>query len=87
MNRTLKNWILAFALFSTTLTAGCSNSVILGGEGIPDETFLGIEPVFADQGTVGNLTESYIKNTESLVIVNGRLAVICQAIRNKRCKE
>ena len=41
----------------------------------------------ATEGTVGNLTESYIKNTESLVIVNGRLAVLCQAIRDKNCEE
>lgn len=87
MKRTLKNWILAFALCSMIFTAGCSDTIILGGEGIPDETLQGIDPVYADRGTVGNLTESYIKNTESLVIVNGRLAVICQAIRNKRCKE
>ena len=70
-----------------SFTAGCSDIIILGGEGIPDETFKGIPPGYATAGTVGNLTESYIKNTESLVIVNGRLAVLCQAHQIENCEE
>ncbi len=67
--------------------AGCSDVIILGGEGIPDETFKGIAPVYATAGTVGNLTQSYIKNTESLIIVNGRLAVLCNAHNIDNCEE
>ncbi len=72
---------MSFVIFMS----GCDDIIILGGQGIPDETFKGIDPVFADGITVGNLTESYIKNTESLMIVNGRLAVLCQAHDKKNC--
>lgn len=58
---------------------------LLGSEGIPDSEFRGITPVFADGSNVGNLTEAYIKNTEALVIVNGRLDVLCEANEVEEC--
>lgn len=58
---------------------------LLGSEGIPNETFRGIKPKYADGTTVGNLTEAYIKNTEALVIVNGRLTTLCKANEKKIC--
>ena len=67
---------------------GCGDKILLlGSEGIPDETFKGIPPVFADGRTQGNLTESYIRNTESLITVNGRLAVLCKANEIENCEE
>ena len=58
---------------------------MLGSEGIPDSEFQGILPMFADGSNVGNLTEAYIKNTESLIIVNGRLKLLCEANEIKDC--
>lgn len=59
--------------------------ILTGSEGIPDSEFRGREVVFADEGTVGNLTEGYITNTESLVIVNGRLRTLCEANEIEDC--
>lgn len=66
---------------------GCDKKItnILGSEGIPNSEFRGIKPIYADGSTVGNLTEAYIENTEALVIVNGRLDVLCEANEIKDC--
>ena len=51
------------------------------GSGLSDDMYKG-EPVY--DGTiksVGTLTEGYIQNTESLIIVNGRLNTICVAYK------
>lgn len=86
MQTITKNSLRVFALCLMTFTAGCGDTVLLlGGEGIPDETFMGIDPVFTDGSSVGNLTEAYVKNTESLTIVNGRLAVLCKAHEISNC--
>lgn len=67
-------------------TGGCSDTLMIsGGEGIPDQTFQGIKPVYANSKTVGNLTEAYVQNTESLITVNGRLLVLCEAHKIKKC--
>lgn len=58
---------------------------ITGRAGIPDETFQGIPPVLATGKTVGNLTEAYVRNTESLITVNGRLETLCKAHKVKKC--
>lgn len=70
---------------SLVFVTGCSEIFITGSEGIPDETYMGVKPVYADGTSVGNLTESYLKNTESLLIVNGRLEVLCQANEIEDC--
>lgn len=75
----MKNWTLPLVLSSILFMTACDEIIVSGAEGIPDDTFRGIEPVYANGKTVGNLTESYIKNTESLVTVNGRLEVLCKA--------
>lgn len=62
-----------------------NNIFLLGSEGIPDNEFKGIDPVFADSGTVGGLTSAYISNTESLIIVNGRLKTLCLAHEITEC--
>ena len=70
----------ALGMCSLIFVIGCSDTInLLGSEGIPDSEFRGIKPVFADGSNVGNLTEAYIKNTESLTIVNGRLDTLCEA--------
>ncbi len=67
-------------------TAGCGDKILLlGSEGIPDETFKGRPPVYAKGTSVGNLTEAYVKNTESLIIVNSRLYVLCQSNEIENC--
>lgn len=70
-----------------TLILACSEPTVIltGSEGVPDEIFKGIRPVLADRGTVGNLTEAYIQNTEALTIVNGRLDVLCRANKITNC--
>ncbi|AGH07381.1 hypothetical protein SUFG_00008 [Sulfitobacter phage phiCB2047-B] len=69
-----------------TSVTGCGDKInLLGSEGIPDESFKGIKPVYADGSNVGNLTEAYLKNTESLVVVNGRIGVLCEANEIEDC--
>ena len=46
---------------------------------------LGTVPVYADGSSVGNLTEAYVQNTESLIIVNGRLRTLCEANEIEEC--
>lgn len=73
-------------MYSLIFVTGCSDTInLLGSEGIPDSEFRGIKPVFADGSNVGNLTEAYIQNTESLIIVNGRLDVLCEANEIEEC--
>lgn len=73
-------------MFFVISASGCSDTILLlGSEGIPDETFYGIEPKWADGTTVGNLTEAYIQNTEALLTVNGRLNVLCEANERENC--
>ena len=77
---------LLFVGFLTVSMSGCADTILLtGSEGIPDENFRGIEPVYATGASVGNLTEAYVKNTESLIIVNGRLDVLCEANEIEDC--
>lgn len=75
-------------MFSLTLLIGCginNPTILTGSEGIPDETFRGIKPEYADGSSVGNLTEAYIQNTEALNTVNGRLDVLCKANEIEDC--
>ena len=73
-------------MFSLIFVTGCSDKIfIMGGEGIPDSEFQGEKPVFADGSSVGNLTEAYLVNTESLTVVNGRLKTLCIANDVKVC--
>jgi hypothetical protein len=73
-------------MFSLIFVTGCSDTInLLGSEGIPDSEFKGVKPVFADGSNVGNLTEAYIQNTEALIIVNGRLDVLCEANEIEDC--
>lgn len=65
---------------------GCSDTIqIQGNAGIPENTYWGVPPVKPDGNTVGNLTEAYVTNTESLVTVNGRLALLCEAHKVTNC--
>lgn len=75
-------------MFLATLLIGCSDTfLLLGSEGIPESEFKGIKPCFANGSTVGNLTEAYLCNTEALIIVNGRLLVLCEANNIENCDE
>lgn len=86
MSITKRLSLLVSGMCSLIFVTGCGDTVnLLGSEGIPDETFKGRNPVFADGSSVGNLTESYLKNTESLIIVNGRLEVLCEANEIEDC--
>lgn len=67
--------------------SGCSEIFVSGSEGIPEQTYQGIAPVLVQDHTVGNLTEGYIKNTESLITVNGRLYTLCEAHEIKNCTD
>lgn len=72
-------------LFVLLITA-CSNTIEIDGfQGIPESTFYGIEPVYATGDNIGNLTQSYITNTESLINVNNRLEVLCKARELENC--
>ena len=85
MSITPLHYLKAFVLFCLVSTSGCSKVFIKSDGGIPDETYMGIQPVFASGSNVGNLTQNYLKNTESLIIVNGRLQVLCEAKEIKDC--
>ena len=77
--------LTAFVVFSLVSVSGCSKVSVKGNDGIPAETYMGVKPVFSDGSSVGNLTQSYLKNTESLTIVNGRLQVLCEAYQIGNC--
>lgn len=50
-------------------------------QGLPD-TIYDQEPLYdGEVNSIGTLTEAYINNTESLIIVNGRLKTLCLAHR------
>lgn len=74
-------------MFSLTFLIGCSknNINLTGSEGLTDTVFKGIKPVYADGSSVGNLTDAYLNNTESLVIVNGRLDTLCKSHKIENC--
>ena len=76
---------IVFLLFLMLFMGACSEIFVSGSEGIPDQTYQGIPPVLVHDHTVGNLTEGYIKNTESLITVNGRLLTLCEAHDIKNC--
>jgi hypothetical protein len=66
--------------------SGCGKTPqLINGPGIPEINYRGIEPFYADGITVENLTESYFRNTEALVIVNGKLSVLCKAAKKEDC--
>ena len=87
MSITTRPCLPVFVVFCLTFTTACSNKTVnlLGSEGIPDSEFQGEEPVYADGSSVGNLTEAYVQNTESLIIVNGRLRTLCEANEIEEC--
>jgi hypothetical protein len=85
MMTTTRLFLIVSALCSIIFIVGCSPTNVTGSEGIPDSGFRGIKPVYADGKTVGNLTEAYVKNTESLITVNGRLDVLCAANEIEVC--
>lgn len=75
-----------FLVFFAISVSGCSEVTNLDPyEGIPDSQFKGVAPVYADGTTLGNLTESYIRNTESLKTVNGRIKTLCVARQIADC--
>lgn len=76
---------LVFCLVLFALLMGCTKVQIKPLSGIPNETYQGIPPVLVHEHTIGKLTEGYIKNTESLITVNGRLNTICEAQKIKNC--
>lgn len=47
--------------------------------GLPDDIYDQEAPSDLKINSIGTLTEGYIQNTESLLIVNGRLAALCKA--------
>lgn len=50
-------------------------------EGLPDTIYNEEPPYSGEVNSVGTLTEGYIQNTESLIVVNGRLNTLCLAHR------
>ncbi len=77
-------------MLSLSLIAGCSPSVKvkdLSSTGIPDSTYQGIPPVYADGSSVENLTEAYFTNTESLLLVNSKLTTLCKAAKKTFCDQ
>ena len=87
MKSSMPPFLLALPILLLISVTGCGKTTVnlLGSEGIPPTQFYGIEPVYSDGSSAGNLTEAYIKNTEALVIVNGRLDTLCKANEIKDC--
>lgn len=62
---------------------GCTTDPTLVdlNEGLPDSVYDQEPPYNGEVRSVGTLTEAYIANTESLIVVNGRLNTLCLAHR------
>lgn len=93
MSCTHRNYLLPskkFLIISIALSvlSGCNpiHGINLGG-GLTDEIYQK-EPVYEGPiDSIGTLTQGYIQNTESLIIVNGRLDTICIAYKICEDKE
>jgi hypothetical protein len=80
-------WIILLLILAISGLVGCTKPIVIkSGVGLPDDTYKS-EPVYTGPlNSVGTLTEGYVRNTKSLIIVNDRLNTLCVAHKIAICE-